>query len=977
MITILEPADVDLWLRGTYQAGAYHLRAPESRSARRRPKHKISFSDTLPRNMDRRLRPMLNVAVEGGKGLSARKLPFISSVSLVQIDGRSVVPTAIFYGADRQTHIGFDARERCTAPERLLEDFKVDLGKHDPDAVAKRSAKTPHTPRLTVAGITQDFLKELLAKVNNWLELNGRPLPKNILIAEPLALAGTDMAEENWLPYYRKAIRKVLHGKFEQIEFLPEPFAVFQYYRYGLRHPIIAESRKHVALVLDFGGGTFDISVVETTKSGELSGSGTNSKPLSAKSVQVGGYYINRVLAADLLMKAVDKDRRSDVRKSIERASTVKTPDDYEDLPERQQTFFRHYRALLQIVENAKIAVCNSIANWNLDADFSRSISYPILVPVNPYDPASRMASLKLDAGVLKGIFEDNVWKGKLREAIQKTIERASKELRGQDVSVVLLSGGSSNIQWLAKLLKRDLGTTHLARAEVLSLNENFQEIVAKGLATECARRFYTDGQGDFRAVTYNRLCLALRPDEQQLEIRPARPTTPKLAAIAADDRDAGVLLPSASSLRGLVDTPLLWRVRLSSPPRRVLEYYFMRSSFDPDDLEARHNIIDSKAFTPRNPSFGGSIEVELTVREDGTATPRFIYGRNDKSDGVIADGNPFHIDMTSGSNEVPGSTYLGLDFGTSASACSIVDSADVQLIEERSRLPGWRELSDLLSDLPYMAAGPLARFISERDNERRSQKARGAVESLLAIAAYVSYLDVCGAKSGGGLFKGFNQRSAGPLWGLIRSCLIGNESRLDFAAPLLPLIRPDIMGQINSWIEGLNSDKHDRRVSVDWVSFLGVLANHVARVFEDKRLGVFEGVVARRFHAGSYSGIFRVLHGASQTFVNVFEYNGPHPFSDELVYIVDLVNGRALPLSPLYFWGLNRMSSDMGGVDVHEYDSDHRGYFLFKAIQPSEGFEIHSTGELSGVFDQITDMRNKDPDWPKISALSFTSYDD
>lgn len=245
--------------------------------------------------------------------MSTKKLPFISSVSLVQIDGRNVVPTAIYYDDERRARIGHEARELCDSPEHLLEDFKIELGQHDPDAVTKRTVQSSHAPRSTVAGIVQDFFRELLAKVNEGLEQQGRPLPKSILIAEPLALSGTNMAEESWLSNYRRAIRRVLHGRFDQIDFLPEPFAVFQYYRYGLRHPAIAEQRKHIALVLDFGGGTFDISVIETTKSGDVSQSGTNSRPLSAKSVQVGGFFINRLIAAQLLMTAVNKDIRADV----------------------------------------------------------------------------------------------------------------------------------------------------------------------------------------------------------------------------------------------------------------------------------------------------------------------------------------------------------------------------------------------------------------------------------------------------------------------------------------------------------------------------------------------------------------------------------------------------------------------------------------------------------------------------------------
>jgi molecular chaperone DnaK (HSP70) len=41
---------------------------------------------------------------------------------------------------------------------------------------------------------------------------------------------------------------------------MPEPFAVFQYYRYGVKHPLVAQRTKHIALVFDFGGGTYKVT---------------------------------------------------------------------------------------------------------------------------------------------------------------------------------------------------------------------------------------------------------------------------------------------------------------------------------------------------------------------------------------------------------------------------------------------------------------------------------------------------------------------------------------------------------------------------------------------------------------------------------------------------------------------------------------------------------------------------------------------
>jgi hypothetical protein len=150
---------------------------------------------------------------------------------------------------------------------------------------------------------------------------------------------------------------------------------------------------------------------------------------------------------------------------------------------------------------------------------------------------------------------------------------------------------------------------------------------VAKGLAIECGRRFYTEGQGDFKAVTYNRLCLVFRGDEGETVVRPFKARFPmRMPDAGLDETEEGVLLNSASVLSGLVDRPLRWRVGLPKPPRRRLQYYFLRSSFDPDDVANLQNI-DTRVETPPGTSFASSIDVELLVKEDGTTVPTFVYG--------------------------------------------------------------------------------------------------------------------------------------------------------------------------------------------------------------------------------------------------------------------------------------------------------------------------------------------------------------
>jgi hypothetical protein len=595
-------------------------------------------------------------------------------------------------------------------------------------------------------------------------------------------------------------------------------------------------------------------------------------------------------------------------------------------------------------------------------------------VPTNPFEQSGPVATLRLDASKIRKTYEEKIWAQKLKHAVVSTIAGAKNELGGQEITIVLLSGGSSNIRWLRPLLERDL-RKELPDAQILELSESFQEIVAKGLATECARRFYTQGQGDFRAVTYNRLCLALRPDEAELEIRRFRPTGPAFAPNRMTPSEDGVLLPSASSLRGLIGQPLRWKVHLSKPPKRQLDYYFLRSSFDIDDHVALHNVESKRVFTPPKTSFQQNVEVELTIREDGTAEPRFIYSRGIRSTETAVAGRPFYLDMTFAPNEAVGETYLGFDFGTSTSAFSYVSNHEIAEIEERNQSSGWRELSELVNDLPYVAAAPLARFLSETDHKKRIDLGREAVEGLLTLAAYITYADYCAhSLKNSSHLKGLPHRSAGPLWALLRT-LIKNEHRsLTLSAPLRDLFDGANYNQFNLWIDEIAKSKHGKDFNIDFVSLLGHLGNHVAKLFADCFFGVFESVTPKRFSSGRFQGIFRNLRGASQTFINVLEYEGSHPFADSDVFVVNPKAGTALNLSPLFLWGLNRTTS-YEDPELFEFDSVKSDQFAFKAVQFRAERMVDEKSAFSEIWTTLRQMREQDQNSPEIQHLTFKSF--
>ncbi len=721
-------------------------------------------------------------------------------------------------------------------------------------------------------------------------------LAPSIMVAEPLSMLTEtnvpatapkeglqqrqgELVSRDWLQNYRSNIKRILIGKGfneERIKFLPEPFAVFQYYRHGKKHPLVADRRQHNALVIDFGGGTFDVCIIETTKEGEIDINEARrlSKARSAASTPIGGFFVNRCLLEGILQKYLAQQGLTakyntglDLYRKWRR-NDIGLP----GLSEEQKHFIQQFHTLSHEIEDTKLAVSRSITDWHLDAPLNLSV--PIAIPANPF-MTSPMVNCQLSATEFRDVFVKRVWQQQLREVVKRALDRGRDELNGAPITVVLLSGGSANIKWLRELLRRDFHT-ELAHAEILELKD-YQEVVSKGLAVECVRRFY-EPEGDFASTTYNRLCLILDPDESGFRLKPFNPRNP---AMPTSDI-AGVLLPSSSSLSKFIGVPMRWKVHLEKLPSRRLDYYFLRSSFNPDEVGSLQNVEEHTVFTPKQCKFDANIQIELSVSADGTAIPRFIYktGR-DESEMIVADGRPFYLDTTVGEPETFPAAYIGLDFGTSNTSVSFVNQRSIETYEKRAQEKFWNDLSGLTSSLPFPLATPLANYLRAEPG-RLVSSAREFTESALALAAYMAYLEYCvrKGKQTSYLFKGFTQRSAGPLWKLFQDSMRGMRTGSVFCSALRELTEPPLYGPIDRAIYQIAKEKHgkvDER-DIDTVRPVQILANVLQKAFAESRFGLFQQVQKPRF-GKLFNGLFRHTLGRPP-FVTVSRYVGDASFS-------------------------------------------------------------------------------------------------
>ena len=910
----------------------------------------------------------------------AEKELFIHAVQMVEVDGSWNIPTAVLYEADGSAVIGNAAL--AGADYKLVnEDFKIDLGRYAPGHQSKRQFATAAGKPKTAIQLADDFLYEVQKIAQKWLISRGITECKNMVIAEPLSMHTEEVSPE-WLANYRATVRRIVTGKTVlsssglNVRFLPEPFAAFQYYRHGIRHPLVSQRTQINALVIDFGGGTCDVCIIQSTKEGDISGGGENKRPLAGKSLPVGGFAINRAVAEFLVKKIsagrLDTHIKTGLREYRDWHDGRRVID---SLDLRYQAFIENFHALVHRVENLKLALSRAVTDWSLES--GQGFSASIGMPVDPFVLDGKLTHAAISVGDLRKIFTDHVYTPQLKPFLAARFKAGLDVLEHDALGVVLLSGGSANLGWLRELLRRDFGE-YLEGVPFVQIPD-YQQVVAQGLAVDCAREFAT-GASDFKGVTYNPLFLLLDADESGCD---PRAFTTRSNGLPDVRQRPGLLLPTASVLRSFVDQPMQWKVRLNRAPSRRLDYYFLQSSMDLAEVKNLQNVEETTLHTPARSNFDAALGVQLTIRADGTAVPKFIY----KSGGMggpetAKEGKKFYVDMTDATGGA-GEAYLGLDFGTSNTAVSYVDRNWVQLIETRSRDASWREIGELVEALPVPLAVPLARYIGSHSQISVVPPSFSFVEAGLCLAAYVSYSEFCTLKrrATSRFFKSFPHRSAGYLWHLLKEVQhqMGKQGIIS---------RP--FGQL---CEGPNAALFDR-ITRNWaetrheltladqeevLQAVRALANISNQVFSTYSFGYFEGVQRERL-SNRYSGRFRIAHGKPPHTFSV-DYSGSDSFSMAEALVLNVRNGDGLRLTPLVLWYPCVSHTDMDRENGHCYFFDKlkgegdEATATFKAAGFPCQLQFTATNpETADLVSELVRLKSEDPSLERIHDLKMVA---
>jgi len=824
---------------------------------------------------------------------------FIKCVEKVEVNENFNIPTAVFYKENGGYEIGYDALNKkfITGKEYIVnENFKVVLGTLPTTETAKyANIPTEIGTKVSASRLAGDFFSKTLSGIEKYLKSRDIKTPKKILISEPLAIQ-EGLVEKDWLKNYRMQISALLESKSFEVSFLPEPFAVFQYYRYGARLAAISGNQVFRVLVIDFGGGTFDICVIETSKSGDIKAAGKNSIPIGAASEAVGGFYINQVAVEDFLLNvSSNKFDKSKITLGIKSYKEFKkNPVIFDGLSEGNQNFIRNFQKAVSLFENAKIELVGLIRDWDLNNPIAGKVA--IKLPMDWFALYPQFTSVSYTAEMFRDTFIKRIWKERLKNIVKQCLQRSEDALKGAPLSAVLLSGGSSNIGWLSKLLLEDF-FDNLEGASLITLPD-YQEVVSNGLAIECARRMYAD-DGDFANVTYNTLCLILNPDETEYFSPEFKPLTDGIPP----SEKRGVLLPTASILKSLYDIPLRWRTKFQGHPRHSIDYQFLRNSLDPNDLSNLLNLDTHVDFETKI-SPDNHVKIELRVREDGTTIPRFIYKTDSQQRELYVDGKPFVIDLTTGGHLDTEPCYLGIDFGSSNSSVSFVQRSGIETYTQRESDSYYSNLYDIVRMLPYPLSTTLAKYLMASNVNEQISEGKRFVEACLSLFVYMLYQDYCFSTKNINTkyFKGFTQRSAGPLVGFLRDMINLNKSNHLLHDFVLRISNKETIGVINQTADFIANAKHEKVDSAfNLQRSIEIFANLAFNIHDIWLFGFFDNFVKKSF-SQRFRGNFIIARG-NGLFYEKLDIESVNSFGSNECFLLNRQNGIVLPLSPFIIW--------------------------------------------------------------------------
>ena len=266
---------------------------------------------------------------------------------------------------------------------------------------------------------------------------------RRVVVGHPVVFAGADPSDRaaSDAEAFRRLERAALEAGFDEVAFLPEPTAA-----------VIGEPSHHgVEIAVDFGGGTFDVAVMDS-RAGEP-------RIASTTGVAIGGEVLDGVLFETYIGPALGLDALpSWLFNELRTASSVRLLMADPGIP-----------AILARIGGKPAEVVHALLYEGHAYDFYKAIEAAKIALSSSDETELQFAPLNLRLPVHRSAFEAMIRPELdiVRAAIERALDAAAIEPR--DVDRVLLTGGSAYIPAFRADLAATFGEDRLEQRDAFT----------------------------------------------------------------------------------------------------------------------------------------------------------------------------------------------------------------------------------------------------------------------------------------------------------------------------------------------------------------------------------------------------------------------------------------------------------------------------------------------------------------------------
>ena len=529
------------------------------------------------------------------------------------------LPTAIAVPAEKgETLIGGDATDVEESSFLRMRNWKMLLGKSKAELQAELATNTDLSKLLSKMSLeelaTEYFQKMLQETIEDQPEIASRP---QVIMGIPPAASDVQL---RWRSNYKKQIESIFQKMgYPKPKFFPEPFAVFQYH--WNNGEIEDNGKQQNVFIVDIGGGTTDVCLIQTTHHGRLARGGINHVPHGVKSVEIGGATLDQCLAEELGLDGTVTGIQQQI-KSV-----------------REHIF--------QPQKNQKGLSKQEPTTFERDGH---------LVSVN-------------DA-LVKRVFRNKVWPA-IAETLQESFDDTrQKQITVDKVHIVILAGGTCQMGFVQELVKSKLCELNEFLDSTFIVSPDYQSAVSHGLAIEAAANSLHHGMMPSRISAFLQEHLKFECGHLNGDLY--KPLNVKSKYKSQGDFGRGILLRAPQELNRLMNRTRTWQFSLKQDSRE-LYYRFCKTNESSDEEELCNSWQRIARYRHQRPK--RRLDLSMTLKDDGFATFEI-----ETSEGIRYELEP-PVDLHDLSG-LEGDNFFAIDFGTDNTQLAYVSIKDPDLLQ-------------------------------------------------------------------------------------------------------------------------------------------------------------------------------------------------------------------------------------------------------------------------------------------------------